>query len=183
LLLPHRENYVLLVIKSWNSPYNGPWRPRGGVEVQLYSFFNLGARWGGWSTPRLDRFTIRKETRYQLYRSLGGSQGRSGRMRKISPPLGFDPRTVQPVASRYTDYATASIRKTNKSTICTPKHMENIVCGKMLNVLMLQQAVLGLKPIRVIPYLKQSFLYNWRGKIQGTMVRDSPSKPTRFLSI
>jgi hypothetical protein len=26
-------------------------------------------------------------------------------MRKISPPPGFDPRTVQPVASRYTDYA------------------------------------------------------------------------------
>jgi hypothetical protein len=26
-------------------------------------------------------------------------------MRKISPPLGFDPRTVQAVASRYTDCA------------------------------------------------------------------------------
>ena len=25
---------------------------------------------------------------------------------KYRPPLGFDPRTVQPVASRYTDYAT-----------------------------------------------------------------------------
>jgi hypothetical protein len=25
---------------------------------------------------------------------------------KPRPPLGFDPRTVQPVASRYTDYAT-----------------------------------------------------------------------------
>jgi len=24
---------------------------------QLYSFFNLGARWGGWLTPRLGRFT------------------------------------------------------------------------------------------------------------------------------
>jgi len=29
----------------------------------------------------------------------------SGRARKISPPSGFDPRTVQPVASRYTDHA------------------------------------------------------------------------------
>jgi hypothetical protein len=27
-------------------------------------------------------------------------------VRKISPPPGFDPRIVQPVASRYTDYAT-----------------------------------------------------------------------------
>ena len=37
-----------------------------------------------------------------LYRSLGGPQGRSGRVRKIAPTPGFDPRTVQPVANRYT---------------------------------------------------------------------------------
>jgi hypothetical protein len=29
---------------------------------------------------------------------LGGPQGRSGRVRNISPLPGFDPRTVQPVA-------------------------------------------------------------------------------------
>jgi hypothetical protein len=46
------------------------------------------------------------KTRYPLYRRLGGPQGRSGRVRKISPPPGFDPRIVQPVASRYTDWAT-----------------------------------------------------------------------------
>ena len=39
-------------------------------------------------------------TRYPLYRRLGGPQRRSERLRKISPPLDFDPRTVQPVASR-----------------------------------------------------------------------------------
>jgi hypothetical protein len=44
-------------------------------------------------------------TRYPLYRRLGGPQGRSWRVRKISPPQGFDPWTVQPVASRYTDWA------------------------------------------------------------------------------
>ena len=37
------------------------------------------------------------------YRRLRGAQDRSGRVRKISPPPGFDPRTLQPVASRYTD--------------------------------------------------------------------------------
>ena len=42
------------------------------------------------------------KTRYPLYRRLGGPQGRPGRMRKISPPPGMDPRTVQPVACRYT---------------------------------------------------------------------------------
>ena len=35
----------------------------------------------------------------------GRAQVRSGRVRKISPAPGFDPRTVQPVASRYTDWA------------------------------------------------------------------------------
>jgi hypothetical protein len=44
-------------------------------------------------------------TRYPLYRTLGGPQGRSGRVRKISPPPAFDPRTVQLVASHYTDWA------------------------------------------------------------------------------
>ena len=42
-------------------------------------------------------------TRYPLYRRLGGPQGRYGWVRKISAPPAFDPRTVQPVASRYTD--------------------------------------------------------------------------------
>jgi len=32
-----------------------------GVEVQLYSFFNLAARWGGWSAPRPGRFTPGKD--------------------------------------------------------------------------------------------------------------------------
>jgi hypothetical protein len=32
---------------------------------------------------------------------LRGPRNRSGRLRKISPPLGFDLQTVQPVARRY----------------------------------------------------------------------------------
>ena len=44
-------------------------------------------------------------TRNPLHRRLGGSQGCSGRVRKMSPPPGFDPRTVQPVASRCAVYA------------------------------------------------------------------------------
>jgi hypothetical protein len=45
-------------------------------------------------------------TLYPLYRSLRGAHGRSGRGRKISPTPGFDPRTVQPIASCYKQYAT-----------------------------------------------------------------------------
>ena len=44
-----------------------------------------------------------EKTRYPLYRRLGGPQGQSGRVRKISPTLGFDLRIIQPVASCYTD--------------------------------------------------------------------------------
>ena len=57
---------------------------------------------GGWLTPRSGRFAPGLETRYPLYRRLGGHQGRSGRVQKISPSLGFDPWTFYLVASRYT---------------------------------------------------------------------------------
>ena len=69
-------------------------------------FHDHGTRrgWGVSVTPR-PLFTPGK-TRYPLYRRLCGPQGRFGQVRKISPPPGFDPRTVQPVASRYTDWAT-----------------------------------------------------------------------------
>jgi hypothetical protein len=41
-----------------------------------------------------------------IVQEAGWPQGRSGRVRKISPPPRFDPRTVQPVASRYADLTT-----------------------------------------------------------------------------
>ena len=43
------------------------------------------------------------KTWYTLYRRLGGPQGQFGRVQKISPPPGFDPRTIQSIASHYTD--------------------------------------------------------------------------------
>jgi hypothetical protein len=42
---------------------------------------------------------------YPKRRRLGVSQGRSGPVRKIAPPPAVDVRTVQPIASRYTDSA------------------------------------------------------------------------------
>jgi hypothetical protein len=45
-----------------------------------------------------------EKTRYQFFRSLGGPQGHSRQVRKISPTPRFDPKTFQLVASRYTDY-------------------------------------------------------------------------------
>jgi len=60
---------------------------------------------GSWSTLQPGRFTPEKETRYLLHSRLSGPQGRSRRVRKISPPKRFDLRTFQPVANRYTDWA------------------------------------------------------------------------------
>jgi hypothetical protein len=67
---------------------------------------NSALEGGEGSASRPGRTLPPGKTRYPLYRRLGGSQGRSGQVRKISPPPEFDPRTVQPVGSRYTDYAT-----------------------------------------------------------------------------
>ena len=51
---------------------------------------------GEWSASWLGRSLPPGTTRYPLCRRLGGSQGRSGQVQKISAPPGFDPRTVQP---------------------------------------------------------------------------------------
>jgi len=50
-------------------------------------------------------FTPGKKTPYPLYRKLGGPQDRAGQVWKISFPPEFVPRTVQPVACRYTECA------------------------------------------------------------------------------
>jgi hypothetical protein len=61
---------------------------------------------GECSAARPDRNLLPEKNRYPLYRRLVEPQGRSGQVRKISPPPGFDPRTVQSLVSRYTDWAT-----------------------------------------------------------------------------
>ena len=57
---------------------------------------------GGWSTPRPGRFTPGKES-VLIVQQARWAQGWSRRLRKISPPPGFDPWTVQPIASQSTD--------------------------------------------------------------------------------
>jgi len=68
------------------------------------------------------------KTRYPLYKRLGGPNGRSGRVRKISPPPGLGPRTVQPIACRYTDYAIpANVQKSELLTIKSSKKQDLIL--------------------------------------------------------
>ena len=64
----------------------------GPEEEQRYSstFSLTSALDGGWwSTPRPGRFVLGLDYRYPLYRRLGDPQGRSGRVRKISPLTGI----------------------------------------------------------------------------------------------
>jgi hypothetical protein len=56
-----------------------------------------------------------ERTRYPLCRRLVGAQGLSERVRKISPPPEFDPRTVHTIAIRYTDYVIPSHSENNNN--------------------------------------------------------------------
>jgi hypothetical protein len=59
--------------------------------------------WGHSSTPW--PLYPRKMPGTHFIEGWVGPQGRTGRVQKISPPHGFDPWTVQPVPSCYTDCA------------------------------------------------------------------------------
>ena len=60
---------------------------------------------GEWWAARPGRTLPLGKTRYPFYRRLGGPQGRSGRAENLVP-TGIRSRTVQPVVSRYSDWAT-----------------------------------------------------------------------------
>jgi hypothetical protein len=65
-----------------------------------------------------------RKTRFLLYRRLGGLQSQSGRVRKISPPPRFDPRTVQPVANRYTGWAIPALGNVGLKKNCLKKWLD-----------------------------------------------------------
>ena len=101
---PLRTSYSQYYGKVKWSRYRPGVAQRVGKIITLL-FHDRGTR-RGWvvsSTPRL-HFNPGK-TRYPFYRRLGGPQDRSGRPENLVP-TGIRSRTVQPVVSRYTDWAT-----------------------------------------------------------------------------
>jgi hypothetical protein len=73
--------------------------PEGKYRYSSTLSLTSALDWGGRPTAHPAALTPGK-TRYQLYSRLGEPQGRSGRVRKITPPPGFKPLTIQLVASR-----------------------------------------------------------------------------------
>jgi hypothetical protein len=94
--------YFKLVFKGtvkWWSPYR--------VGFALFTshegptlFLDLGTRrgWGVSVTPR--PLSTPEKDPVHIVQEAGWPQGRSGQVRKVSPPPGFDPGTVKSVASR-----------------------------------------------------------------------------------
>jgi len=75
---------------------------------------------GEWSTERSGCTLPPGKTRYSFNRKLRGSQGRSGRAENLFP-TGIRSWTLQPVVSRYTDWAT----RPTPSFITIPNYSHN----------------------------------------------------------
>ena len=84
--------------------YSTAHRPSRGITLL---FLDHGTRrgWGVSVTPR-PLFTPRERPGTHGTGGWVGPRAGLDRCGKSRPPPGFDPRTVQPVASRYTDWAT-----------------------------------------------------------------------------
>ena len=82
---------------------------------------NAALEGGEWSAARPGRTLPPGKTRYPFYRRLGGPQDRSGRAENLVP-TGIRSRTVQPVVSRYTDWAALPNTHTHTYT-----HIPNIL--------------------------------------------------------
>jgi hypothetical protein len=96
--------------------------PRGEEVVLLYSLTSVpdGVDGQGYAPVALPPGT---ETWYPLHSSLGGPRSRSGRMREVSSPPGFDSRTFQRLTGRYTSALFRSVVK-----------MKALILHKILNM-------------------------------------------------
>ena len=83
-----------------------------------------------WSAARPGRTLPPEKTRYPFYRRMGEPQGRSGRAENLVPTW-VQSRSVQPVVSRYTDWATrptkVKVRQNNNKRIGTHNNIIIII--------------------------------------------------------
>jgi hypothetical protein len=99
-ILLHTTIWIVKEDKKINFPIQQAIKAKRGKQTYSCTLSLTSVLdWSVWSTPRPICFT-------PLYRSLGGVQGRCGRVRKLSPPARFDSRTFQPVAIQDHLYST-----------------------------------------------------------------------------
>jgi hypothetical protein len=101
---------VVLCIETANSTLEMPRRPRGEVEVYLYSFCNLGAgwRWVVNATPRL-LYPWEREPVPIAQKAVWASGLFPGGYGKSRPYRGLNPGSSSPYHSRYTEYAIPAV--------------------------------------------------------------------------
>jgi hypothetical protein len=102
-MFPKHVILYMIKVKGTFHPRTAHEGPKG--EYRYSYTLSLTSALDGVGGQRHDPAALhpgKRPDRYPLYRRLGEPQSRSGRVRKISSPPGFDSRTVQPVASRYT---------------------------------------------------------------------------------
>ena len=93
-----------------------------------------------WSAARPGRTLPPGKIRHPFYRRLDGPQGRSGRAENLIPTW-IRSRTVQPVVSRYTDWATR------------PTHVMGIERNVKVDTMETQRTVTACKescPVRIV---------------------------------
>jgi hypothetical protein len=110
ILLCSKDQIMDLRVKSKFSLITGHDGPGGGgscsLESSTLSLTSTVDR-SGWVTRRPSRFTLRRQTRHTLYKWLIWGEGLEAGLDwrgKSLPTAGFELLTVQPVASRYTDF-------------------------------------------------------------------------------
>ena len=110
----YRSNNILLRTYYKSSLSNMPWRPSGEIGLKPSSFFNVCAMCGCMfnATPR--PLYSPEKTCYPLHRMLGGPQGRSGPVWKISLRTGtrFPDRSAcsEILLKKYTIFSCCSLR-------------------------------------------------------------------------
>jgi len=77
---------------------------RGSYRYSSTLSLTLALDWGGWSTPRTGRFIPGKDLEPIVQEAEWASE-LVWTGDKTHPPPEFNPQTIQPIASPYTDYA------------------------------------------------------------------------------
>ena len=117
---------------------------------------------GGWSTPRPGRFTPRERPGTHCIGGWVGPRADLDRCGKSCPPPGFDPRTVQPVASRYTDTSHCTFNMHSNPT--EEKFFVQTILVTIVSVFYNLITIMILKKIRSLSYSADTA---FRGTVNG----------------